>query len=193
MANVELLVVSIGVVAVCVVLAIWSAVVYRGWLFGSHPWADVTRRRLYWHYMRTGISLAWLQPAVVPYALSFALLGVGGFFIAADRESRIGGGLGALALLGMLVSALLAWRRPSWFLAEWHRAEIEREQAGLEPLLPPPPDGPSVTMTRRERRIGFLFVALGLIISWILGLSPAVLIGLAPVLGILAVAEIRDR
>jgi hypothetical protein len=48
-------------------------------------------------------------------------------------------------------------------------------------------------MTRRERRIGFLFVALGLIVSWILGLSPAVLIGLAPVLGILTIAEIRDR
>jgi hypothetical protein len=193
MANVELLVVSVGVVAVSVVLAIWSAVVYRGWFFGSHPWAEMTRRRLYWHYMRAGISLAWLQPAVVPYALSFALLGVGAFFIAADEESRIGAWLGALALLGMLVSALLAWRRPSWFLAEWHRAENERERAGLTPLLPPPPDGPSFTMTRRERRIGFLFVAIGLIVSWILGLSPAVLIGLAPVLGILTVAEIRDR
>ena len=121
------------------------------------------------------------------------MLGVSGLFIAADRESRIGGGLGALALLGMLVSAILAWRRPSWFLAEWHRMQIEREQAGLAPSLPPPPDGPSFTMTRRQRRIGVLFVALGLIVSWILGLSPAVLIGLGPVLGILAVAEIRDH
>jgi hypothetical protein len=34
MANVELLVVSVGVVAVCVALATWSAVVYRGWPSG---------------------------------------------------------------------------------------------------------------------------------------------------------------
>jgi hypothetical protein len=193
MANVELQVVSAGMVAIGVVLAIWGAAVYRGWIFGSNSWVVASRRRMYWHHMRAGVSGTWLQPAVVPYALSWALLGVGGFLIGADENSRIGPWLGIFGLLGMLVSGLLAWRRPSWFLASWHRIEIEREKAGLAPLLPEPPEGRPITMTRRERRIGFVFVALGLIVSWILGLSPAVLIGLSPVLGILAVAEIRDR
>ena len=86
--------------------------------------------------MRPGISGSWLQPAFVPLFLSLALLGVCGFFIGADEDSRIGAWLGLLGLLGMLVSALLAWRRPAWFLAPWHRTEIEREKAGLEPAMP---------------------------------------------------------
>lgn len=193
MTSFELQVVSVGIVVVSVALAIWSAVVYRGWLFGSSTWAVTTRRRLYWHQMRPGISGSWLQPAVVPFALSWALLGIGGFLIGADEDSRFGAALGALGWLGMVVSALLAWRRPSWFLAPWHRTEIEREHAGLEPSMPPPPEGPSITMARRDRRIGFVFVALGLIVSWILGVLPGALIGAAPLIGILAVAEIRDR
>ena len=48
-------------------------------------------------------------------------------------------------------------------------------------------------MTRRDRRIGFVFVALALIVSWFLGVLPGALIGAAPLLSILAVAEIRDR
>jgi hypothetical protein len=193
MKGVELQLLSVGIFVFGVVFAIWGAAVYRGWLFASSSWAEATRRRVYWHQMRPGISGSWLQPGVVPFALSFALLGVCGFLIGADEESRIGAFVGLLGLLGMLVSALLAWRRPSWFLAPWHRTEIEREQAGLEPLMPPPPEGRSFTMTRRDRRIGFVFVALALIVSWFLGVLPGALIGAAPLLSLLAVAEIRDR
>ena len=189
----ELQLLSVGIFVFGVLLATWSAVVYRGWLFRSSTWAVATRRRVYWHQMRPGISGSWLQPAFVPFALSFALLGVCGFLIGADKESRIGAFIGLLGLLGMLVSALLAWRRPAWILAPWHRTEIDREQAGLEPLMPPPPEGRSFTMTRRDRRIGFVFVAVALIVSWFLGVLPGALIGVAPLLSILAVAEIRDR
>ena len=189
----ELQLLSVGIFVFGVLLALWSGVVYRGWLFGSSTWAVATRRRLYWYQMRPGISGSWLQPGLVPFALSFALLGVCGFFIGADEESRFGAFVGVLGMLGMLVSALLAWRRPSWLLAPWHRTEIERERAGLEPLIAPPPEGRSFTMTRRDRRFGFVFVAIALIVSWALGVLPGALIGAAPLLSLLAIAEIRDR
>ena len=185
-------IVSAGMIVVGIVLAIWSAVVYRGWFLGAHPWAIATRRRLYWHAMRHGIPGTRLQPAVIPYALGFALLGVASWMIADDQRT-LGGALGAIALIAMLVSGVIAWRRPIWLLAPWHRTEIERERQGLPPEIPPPPEGPSMTMTRRERRIGFVLVGVSLIGAWVLDLAPAVYIGLAPVLGFLAVAEIRDR
>ncbi len=193
MANVELQIVSVGIVVWGVALATWSAVVYRGWLFGSGAWAVATRRRVFWYQMRPGISGSWIHPVLVPFSLSWALLGVCGFLIGVDPESRIGALIGLLGFLGMLVSALLGWRRPAWILAPWHRTEIERQKAGLEPLMPPPPEGRSFTMTRRDRRIGFVFVAIALIVSWFLGVLPGALIGTAPLLSLLAIAEIRDR
>jgi hypothetical protein len=78
-------------------------------------------------------------------------------------------------------------------MARWHRTELERERAGQEPLIPPPDAGRTMTMTRREQVIGYLLVGL-LVVAWWIGLLPAaVLIGTAAVLGILAVAEVRQR
>jgi hypothetical protein len=116
-------------VVVGLVLASWRAVVCRGWFFGSQPWTIETRRRLS-GLIRDGVPFGWLHVAGVLYALSFGLLGIGGWLIADDANSRAGAAVSAMGLLGMLISALLAWRRPAWFLARWHRAEIEHERQG---------------------------------------------------------------
>ena len=52
-----------------------------------------------------------------------------------------GGPAISLALLGfplIFIPMILSCRRVRWFLAPWHRTEVEREAAGLEPLVPLP-------------------------------------------------------
>jgi len=189
--------VLIFAVAFMVLLGGWlvafGATVYHGWLFASLPWVTQTRRRLYWWFMAPRASMAWALPGAFPFGLSVLALALGTWLITQDSKDPLGIAAAAGGFVGMWTSILLAWLRPSWFLARWHRAELERERAGQDPLIPPPDAGRTMTMTRREQVIGYLLVGL-LVVAWWIGLlPPAVLIGAATVLGILAVAETRRR
>lgn len=180
-----------GIAVACLALAAWGAVVYQGWLLRSNAWADRNRRRLYWWYLRHRVANLWVMPAVVPLSLSLAVLATSGVIIAARPASDLGPAIGFVGFIGTVLSMLVAWLRPRWLMASWHRAELDREAAGLAPLMAPPPEGRSMTMTRGEQVFGYALVA-GLAVAWwVFSLSPAVLIGAGTILGILAVAQVR--
>ena len=163
--------------------------VYHGWLFDSNPWVVDVRRRTYWHYMRTGVPSAWAIPGALPLGISLLSLGIGAWLLSSDRSDAIGLAAALIGLLGMLASFVLAWLRPPWFLARWHRIEVERERSGLEPLIPPPSDGPTMSMTRREYITGLALIGILIIVWWVFDLSPAVLVSAATLLGILGIAR----
>lgn len=172
-------------------VAAWTGIVYNRWFLRSNPWVENTRRRLWWQYMRHGVSGTRMMPAGAPLGVSFALVSISAWTFSGDPKSAVGGITGLVGFVGMIGSMLLGWLRPRWLLAPWHRAELEREAAGLAPAMPPPSDGPSRTMTRREQFIGYAMVA-GLVVAWwCFALSPAILIGAGGMLGILAVTRVR--
>lgn len=169
-------------------------VVYRGWVIGSHPRVVELRRRLYWHAMRTRWPFHWVLPGGVWLGLSTMALGVAVWRSATIGEDDAVGALLALGgFLGMWISIGLAWLRPSWFLAGWHRHELERERDGLPPALPSPESGPVMTMTRTERRIGFALIALVVAVWWLFSLPAAVLIPIGGLLGMMALIPARDN
>jgi hypothetical protein len=101
----------------------------------------------------------------------------------------------ALALLGfplIFIPMLLSWLRARWFLAPWHRTEVEREAAGLEPLLPVPGEGRQMTITRRELSFGLVLAAACLVVWWVAEPVPF-LIGAFSVLGLMGAMRLIDR
>jgi hypothetical protein len=92
-----------------------------------------------------------------------------------------------------MAGLVLTFLRPRRFLAPWHRTELERADAGLPPLIEPPPEGRTMTMTRRERVVAWVLVAGMVVAWWVLRLSPVVLIGVGSLIGLIAVIEVRGR
>ena len=173
-------------------LTFFGVVVYHGWVFGSHPWSVRTRRRFFWHGMRSGMPYAWAVPGAVPMGLGCIAWGVGAWLIIANPEDGLGI---ALALLGfplIFVPMFLSWRRVGWFLAPWHRTEVERERAGLEPLIPPPAEGPQMTITPRAMLFGLALVAACLVLWWVTEAVPF-LIGALNLLGLMGAMRLVDR
>ena len=180
-------------VAFSVILGLWliafAAVVYHGWLFAAHPWAVRTRRRLFWHGFRAGMPYAWAVPAAVPGGLGIICWGVAAGLLANDPSNRFAVWLAMLGFPLIFIPMFLAWQRVRWFLAPWHRTEVEREAAGLEPLIAMPTDGPQMTMTPREQLFGLGLAAACLVAWWVLE-SPPFLIGALTVLGLMAAMRV---
>ncbi len=175
-------------------LLLHGLTVYRGWILGSHPIVLELRRRLYWHAMRARWPFHWLLPGGVWLGLSVMCLGVATWRITTIGEEDVIGAVLALAgFLGMWIAIGLAWLRPSSFMADWHRRELERESMGLPPALPTPISGPAMTTTRTERRIGFVLIALVVAAWWLFSLPGAILIPIGGMLGMMALIPVRDR
>lgn len=172
-------------------LMLHGLIVYHGWLLGSHPRVVQLRRRLYWHAIRAGWPFAWAMPGNLWYGVSMLLLGLGAWRLAIEQEDGLAAALALVGLVGMFVVLGLAWLRPPWFLAPWHRAGLKRERAGLPPAIPPPREGPTMTMTRRERTFGLVLAGLLILAWWAFSLSGVILIGVAAILGILGVVPTR--
>jgi hypothetical protein len=182
------------------VLGVWlvivGVVVYHGWVFGSHPWVVRTRRRIFWHAIRSGMPYAWSIPAALPMGLGSIAWGVSTPLIIAQPDN---GAAILLALLGfplIFIPLILAKRRVRWFLAPWHRIEVEREEAGLEPLMQVPAEGPQMTITRRDMFVG-LGLAVACVIAWWTTGSTAFLVGASTVLAFMGAMRLigghRDR
>jgi len=173
-------------------LIFFGLVVYQGWLIGSHPWAVRTRRRVFWHGIRAGMPYAWLLPGAIPMGLGSIAWGVSAWLITANPGD---GAAIPLALLGfplIFIPVLLSWRRVRWFLAPWHRTEVEREAAGFEPLLPVPAEGPQMTITWRQVLFGLVLAAACLVV-WGVAESVPFLIGALNVLGLMGAIRLIDR
>jgi hypothetical protein len=184
------------VVAFCLGVGLWliffGVVVYHGWLMGSHPWAVRTRRRLFWHGIGAGMPYAWLLPGAIPMGLGLVAWGVSAWLMSANPGDGVAT---ALALLGfplIFIPMLLSWLRARWFLAPWHRSEVEREAAGFEPLLPVPAEGRQMTITRRELSFG-LVLAIACLVVWWVAESVPFLIGALSVLGLMGTMRLIDR
>lgn len=176
-----------------VLLVVHGVTVYHPWFFGSNPRVVQMRRRLYWWFMRERVPSMWAMPAGVPLGLGSLAVALGAWLLGHDQDDPIGLAAALIGLAAWAISFPLAWLRPSWFLAGWHQRELERERAGLQPLMPMPEAGPRFTMTHRERALGFVMVVLAIAGVAVGRLGPAALIGLAVLLGILATARIVDR
>jgi hypothetical protein len=169
-----------------------GVVVYHGWLFGSHPWAVRTRRRFFWHGMRSGMPYAWLIPGAVPMGLGCIAWGVGAWLIMANPDDGVGIALGLLGFPLIFVPVFLSWRQVGWFLAPWHRTEVERERAGLDPLMRVPAEGPQMTITPRAMLFGHALVAACLLLWWVTE-AVAFLIGALNLLGLMGAMRLADR
>jgi hypothetical protein len=187
---------AIVAVAFCLGVGLWliffGVVVYHGWVFGSHPWTVQTRRRVFWHGIRAGMPGAWLVPGAIPMGLGSIAWGVSAWLITADRKDSAAIPLALLGFPLIFIPIFLSWRRVGWFLAAWHRTEVERELAGLEPLMPPPGEGPRMTMTRREMLFGLALAAACLVVWWVTEWV-AFFIGTLNVLGLIGAMRLIDR
>jgi hypothetical protein len=141
-------------------------VVYRGWVLGNMPWAVRTRRRLYWQGMRAGMPYAWVIPGSIPAGIGLIAWAVSAHLLGADPGNRNAVLLAFAGFPLIFVPILLSWRQVDWFLAPWHRTEIGREEAGLQPLLPPPAEGAEMRITRREMLIGLALATACLVLTW---------------------------
>jgi hypothetical protein len=182
--------------AFCLGIGLWliyfGVVVYHGWLFGNHPWAIQTRRRVFWHGIRAGMPYAWLLPGVIPMGVGFMAWGASAWLITANPGDGLPIMLGLLGLPLIFIPVLLSWWRVRWFLAPWHRTEVERQAAGLEPLLPMPAEGPQMTITLRELSVGLVLAGACLVVWWVAESVPF-LIGALNVLGLMGAMRLLDR
>ena len=132
--------------AFCLGIGLWliffGVVVYHGWLIGNHPWAVRTRRRVFWHGIRAAMPYVWLLPGAIPMGLGMIAWGASAWLITANPGDGLAISLTLLGFPLIFVPMFLSWRRVRWFLAPWHRTEVEREAAGLEPVMPLPAEGP---------------------------------------------------
>ena len=187
---------AILVLAFCLALGGWlilfGVVVYHGWILGSLPWAVRTRRRVFWHGIRAGMSYAWALPAAIPMGLGLIAWGTGAWILATGASQSVAVVLVLIGFPLIFVPAFLAWRRVEWFLAPWHRLEVERERAGLDPLMPMPEEGAQMTMTPRETAIGLVLAAAGVVLWWVTE-APAFVIGSFSVLGLMGAMRLVDR
>jgi hypothetical protein len=182
-----------GLVTVAAFLIGWGGSVYHGWFAASTGPVERARRRLYWRAVRPGTAVSWAVPAAVPVGVSLLVMAAGVWLISIDDRSDGGSALAVLGLLGVLLSMLLAIRRPPWLLARWHVVERERAAQGLGPLIPPPEDdaapGP---ITRRDQIIGLALVLALAGAWWAFTLPFFVLLLAIAILWILATTAVRD-
>jgi hypothetical protein len=181
-----------GVGAFGAALAAWTAVVYHGWLFANHSSVDRARRRIWWFFLSHDLWMSRATPFGVLLGCGFALIGFGAIPVV-EQPDHPAIAVVAVGWLVMMAGVVLTFLRPRRFLAPWHRMELERAEAGLAPLIEPPTEGRTMTMTRRERVVAWVLVAAMVVAWWVLSLSPAVLIGIGSMLGLLAVIEVRGR
>jgi hypothetical protein len=173
-------------------LIFFGVVVYHGWLMGSHPWAVRTRRRVFWHGIRAGMPYAWLLPGAIPMGLGLIAWGMSAWLIITNPGD---GAAILLAVLGfplVFFPVFLSWRLVRWFLAPWHRTEVERKAAGLEPLLPVPAEGPHMAITWREMLFGLMLAGACLVVWWVAESVPF-LIGALNVLGLMGAMRLTER
>lgn len=172
-------------------LAASTAVVYHGWLFGNNPRVVRVRRRLWWFFLRHDLWLTRGTPFGVLLGGGFAIIGLAGIPIV-EQPDHPAIALVAFGWLVMMAGVVLAFIRPRRLLADWHRAELERAESGRTPLLEVPSEGPAMTITRRQRLVAYGLVAAMAVAWWALSLSPAILIGIGGLLGLIAVIDIRE-
>jgi hypothetical protein len=173
-------------------VAAWTAVVYHGWLFANDLRVVRARRRLWWFFLSHDLWLSRGTPFGVLLGGGFALMGFGGIPIV-KQPDHPAIAVVAVGWLVMMAGVVLTFFRPRRLLADWHRTELKRAESGLSPLLEAPPEGRALTMTRRERFVAYGLVAAMAVAWWVLSLSPAILIGIGGLLGLLAVTGIREQ
>lgn len=182
-----------GLVTAAALLVGWGGIIYHGWLVGSAAPFERARRRLFWRAIRRGTFVSWAIPAAVPVGISLLVIALGVWLMSIDDRSDAGSSFAVLGVLGVLLSLVLAARRPPWLLAAWHRIELERARQGLGPITPPPDEESAPRpMTRREQVIG-LAVALALTFAWwAFSLPLGVLLLAGAIAWILATTTVRD-
>jgi len=184
------------VVGFFAILGLWliafGATVYHGWVLGDRPWVVRARRRFFWHGMRAGMPYAWLVPGAVPVGLGAIAWAAAAGLVSSDAENAYGLWLGLLGFPLIFIPMFLAWRRLRWFLAPWHRSEVEREAAGLPPAMPVPESGPQMTITPRQHLFGLGLAAACVAGWWFSGLL-AFLTGAFYIVALLAAMRVVER
>ena len=127
-------------------------------LFRFNHW-----RRVYHHNLRAMPDARWVWGCMLPLGVALLLMSLGVLISALALPEELSGPLAAvwlltaLTALGALVVVLVRRRsmQPSWM-----REEIRRERAGLPSGVPLPPEGDRQVVSRRVKRLAWIWVAL---------------------------------
>jgi hypothetical protein len=173
----------------------FTLLVFYGWPI-EPGLARAARSRLVYHQLRTGMFVGGSRvlPGQLPFGLSVLLVGVQKIVEAINEAPQaLGDGAITAAAAALFLAFGLMIHAPSWTLPKWYVEERRRQKAGLEPAIPPPPEGAAMVVSRRVRNlllVGFgvfsaVYLALGLPIQYLL-------FGLAGGVSVLSVAQVRD-
>jgi len=126
-------------------------------LFRFHHW-----RRVYHHNMRTLPDARWVWGCMLPIGVAVLFLALGGLLSVLALPDPLGGLLDVLWLLVGLTAlgalVVLVVRRRS-IQPGWMRDEMRRARAGLPSGVPLPPEGDRQVVSRRVKRLAWMWVA----------------------------------
>jgi hypothetical protein len=175
-------------------LAALSLLVFYGWPRET-TWGMKARSRVVYHQMRLGtvVGGSRIWPAMLPLGLAFVLVGISA---AIDELGALPATLADIVMwagvISLLIVAVMVVYPPKWLLPAWYVEEKRRIKSGLQPTIPPPPEGAIPTMTSRQRAASVAILAVGSAIYVYLGWPiQYLLIGLASGLTYLAFVRIR--
>lgn len=125
-------------------------------LFRFNHW-----RRVYHHNMRTLPDARWAWGCMLPFGVALLLLAVGALISVLalpDPLEGIVSGVWLICVLAALVTLVVKLVRSRSLQPPWMREEIQRERAGLPSNVPLPPEGDRQVVSRRVKRLAWIWV-----------------------------------
>jgi hypothetical protein len=186
--------IALGMIAFGIGLVGMSLLVFYGWPRETRL-GTTMRSRVVYHQLRTGMFIAQTRtwPTMLPFGLALVFIGIR---MATELLPGVPYAIGDISMVIGMIAFVAAFAlfvyTPRRLLPAWFVEENRRRKAGIEPGMPPPPEGPVPVMTSRQWLLSYVTIAvlsgIYLFLGWPI---QYLLFGLAGGLSVLAVTKTK--